>query len=226
MQILSFDTCGEFCSVALHAEGKLIAFTQDVSRSLQAAEILIPMIEVVMSKSGLFYDDLDYVALTRGPGSFTGIRVGLAAAEGILIATKASPLVLSNFDLWNYRAQMQIGKKLEAVVVLIRAYSGQIYLQIFEYAKPNKKNHPTLICAEDLITHVSYLSDKVVAFIGGGMLWTWNKFFEKRNFLFLPRYVNAKMLGELALKVLSNGLLEDHHKEVLPLYIKAPSVGA
>lgn len=225
MSILSFDTSGDFCSAALHVGNILLAFDQDVSRSLQAAEILIPMINRVMEKSGLSYNDLDYLALTKGPGSFTGIRVGLAAAQGILISTRASPLVMSNFDLWNYRAQMQIGKKLEAVVVLIKAYSGQLYLQIFEYGNNHSKDEPILICVQDLKAHVEHLSDKIVGFIGSGMLQIYDSFFDNPNFLFLPRHVNAKVLGQLAHHIISFGKLEGHHKEVLPLYIKAPSVG-
>ena len=191
MKILSFDTSGEFCSVALHVGKDLIAFDQDITCSLQAAELLIPMIDKVVKSSFLRYKDLDYVALTKGPGSFTGIRVGLSAAQGILMCTKASPVVFSNFELWNYRSKMQMGSGLDASVVVIKAYSGQIYTQVFEYCGDNK--NPELLTLEQLKKNIEYLADKTVAFLGTGITYLVDPFFQRPNFFFFTKIYKCKV---------------------------------
>jgi tRNA threonylcarbamoyladenosine biosynthesis protein TsaB len=221
MKILSFDSAGEFCSAAVHIDTQLVAFDQDITGSLQAAELLIPMIDKVMKDAFLSYGSLDHIAVTKGPGSFTGIRVGLSAAQGLLMSTKASPLVFSNFELWNYRAKMQMGSRLDASVVVINAYSGQVYIQIFECS--SNMNDPALINVEDLKGTVGHLSDKVVAFLGTGITNLEDPFFQRPNFFFLPRYTSAKFLGQLACDTI--GLGKIHSTDLAPLYMKPPSVG-
>ncbi len=223
MKILSFDTSGEFCSVAVHVGDQLAAFDQDITCSLQAAELLIPMIDKVMKYASIKYKELDYIALTKGPGSFTGIRVGLSAAQGILVSTKAIPLVFSNFELWNYRAKMQMGTCLDASVVIIKAYSGQIYVQVFEYYS-NIKN-PILLTPEDLKSNIEHLSNKVVGFLGTGITHLDDPFFQRPNFFFLPRYTNAKFLGQMAYELIAFKEINSTHQDSSPLYMKPPSVG-
>jgi tRNA threonylcarbamoyladenosine biosynthesis protein TsaB len=91
MLILAFDTTAAACSVALCRDGAVLAGARRVMDQGQA-EALIPMIEEVMARSGLTYNDVDRIAVTVGPGSFTGVRVGLAAARGLGLAA-AKPVV-------------------------------------------------------------------------------------------------------------------------------------
>ena len=85
MLVLALDTAMSACSVALVADGHALAVrSQAMERG--HAEALMPMIENVMSEGKRAYADLDLVAATLGPGAFTGIRIGLAAARGIALA--------------------------------------------------------------------------------------------------------------------------------------------
>jgi tRNA threonylcarbamoyladenosine biosynthesis protein TsaB len=85
MLVLALDTAMSACSVALCSNGSMLAVrSQAMERG--HAEALMPMIENVMAEGRRAYADLDLVAATVGPGAFTGIRIGLAAARGIALA--------------------------------------------------------------------------------------------------------------------------------------------
>src|SRR3569832_1939804 len=91
MLILAFDTSIAACSVALIRDAAILAATREVMDRGQA-EALMPMIERVMESARASYRDLDRIAVTTGPGSFTGVRVGLAAARGLGLASE-KPIV-------------------------------------------------------------------------------------------------------------------------------------
>lgn len=83
--ILAFDTSMGPCSVALLRDGVLVA-NAVLMDSHQQVKRLMPMIETAMQQAGLTYPDLDVIAVGIGPGSFTGIRIGMAAAHGFALS--------------------------------------------------------------------------------------------------------------------------------------------
>ncbi len=83
--ILSLETATPICSVALHRDGALLAFRETgVDKSHSA--LLSPFIEEVLGEAGVSYQDLDAVALSAGPGSYTGLRIGSSTAKGLCFA--------------------------------------------------------------------------------------------------------------------------------------------
>jgi tRNA threonylcarbamoyladenosine biosynthesis protein TsaB len=95
--ILAIDSAGLACS-AVVAVGDTILSAERVETRHSQAEALMPMVDAAMRKAGLPPAALDLVAATVGPGSFTGIRVGLAAARGIALATDAQLVGVSSFE--------------------------------------------------------------------------------------------------------------------------------
>jgi tRNA threonylcarbamoyladenosine biosynthesis protein TsaB len=90
MLILALDTAGPNCAVALgRATGKgepAIVAVREERLGRGHAERLMPMIEEVLAEAGMAFADLDRMAVTTGPGSFTGVRVGVAAARALALA--------------------------------------------------------------------------------------------------------------------------------------------
>ncbi|KUO67825.1 MAG: hypothetical protein APF80_15370 [Alphaproteobacteria bacterium BRH_c36] len=98
MNILGLDTCFDACSVALVRAGEGCVASRFEPMATGHAERLIPMIGEVMDEAGLDFDALDRIAVTNGPGTFTGTRIAVAAARSLGLAT-GKPLVGAT-SLW------------------------------------------------------------------------------------------------------------------------------
>src|SRR5262245_8271841 len=98
LRVLAIDTALEACSAAILDTDRTDGLT---SRSLPMmrghAEALVPLIAAVMSEAKVEFTELDRIAVTIGPGSFTGLRVGVAAARGIALATGKPAVGLTTF---------------------------------------------------------------------------------------------------------------------------------
>ncbi len=91
MWVLALDSATTACSVALWSDGEVRAHRFTVMARGQA-EALMPMVKSAMDEAGVSFRDLDLLAVTVGPGAFTGLRIGLSAARGMALAT-GLPLV-------------------------------------------------------------------------------------------------------------------------------------
>ena len=129
MFILAIDTALDACAAAVLDTGttKLIAqHSQAMKRG--HAEALMPLIAHVMKEAGLPFAALDRIAVTTGPGSFTGLRVGLSAARGIALA--AAKPVIGVTTLWAYAAPA-VGENGEHVIIsAIDARHDHVYFQV------------------------------------------------------------------------------------------------
>src|SRR2546421_3096138 len=97
MRVLAFDSSGGGCSAAA-LSGERVLATESAPMLRGQAEHLVPMIARVMSAAGLGFGELDLIAVTLGPGAFTGVRIGIATAQGLALATGASALGLGSFE--------------------------------------------------------------------------------------------------------------------------------
>lgn len=125
MIILAIDTALGACAAALLEDGRVRA-AQSVAMLRGHAEALMPMIAAVMDEAGAEFSDLDRVAVTVGPGSFTGLRVGVAAARGIALAAEKPAVGVTTLDAL---APLP-GSENHAQASVIDARHGHVYAQI------------------------------------------------------------------------------------------------
>lgn len=131
MKILAFDTCFSTCSIALLDSGQIIAKHQDFEPSQQAGK-LIPYIENILQDHDIEYADLKGIAVTTGPGSFTGIRIGLAAANALSLVTGVKIIGITTLEVMAYQAlQKSENKNYNCVGVIIDSYKQQLSFQEF-----------------------------------------------------------------------------------------------
>lgn len=130
MKVLAFDTALAACSAAAWADGKILAARH--RRLVRGhAEALMPMVEAVMAEAGAAYRDLDLIATTVGPGTFTGLRVGLAAARGVALAAGRPIVGVTTLEALAHgvdRAALG-GRRL---VAALDARRGEVYAQVFD----------------------------------------------------------------------------------------------
>lgn len=102
-RLLIFDTSCGACSVAVRSGARTVAERYEAMPRGQA-ERLLPMIEETLAAAGMAYGRLDAVGVTRGPGAFTGLRIGLAAARGLALALGIPAIGVSTFEALAVRA--------------------------------------------------------------------------------------------------------------------------
>jgi tRNA threonylcarbamoyladenosine biosynthesis protein TsaB len=130
MRVLAIDTALAACSAAvLDTEHGGIVAAESLPMTRGHAEALMPLVARVMDQASLAFTDLDRVAVTTGPGSFTGLRVGIAAARGIALAADKSAVGLST--LFAYAAPQIAADDRFPVVAAIDARHCHVYLQVF-----------------------------------------------------------------------------------------------
>lgn len=130
MKILAIDTATTSCSVAVRAKGLTVAYDFEPMVRGQS-EALIPMVLSVVSKTELNLEDLDLIAVTRGPGAFTGLRIGLAAARGLALAS-AIPCCGITTTETIAEAARQTEKAPLSHLVALDSKRSDLYIQAFD----------------------------------------------------------------------------------------------
>ena len=125
--ILALDTTTEACSVACWQCGKVIA-EDFLHLGRGHAEALTPMIASTIAQSGLGYDEFDAIAVTIGPGTFTGLRIGLAAARGLALAMSKPMIGVTTLEAVAYAARSEQ----RSVLAILDARRSQLYAQGFD----------------------------------------------------------------------------------------------
>jgi tRNA threonylcarbamoyladenosine biosynthesis protein TsaB len=130
MRILALDSSGSGCSVAVLSGERLLGHESAPMHRGQA-EHLVPMIARVMLGAGLGFNALDLVAVTLGPGAFTGVRIGIATAQGLALAAGLPALGLGSFETVAAAvpAALLAGRSL---LVAIESRREELYLQAFD----------------------------------------------------------------------------------------------
>ena len=130
MRVLAIDTALAACSAAVldTGDGGIVA-SESVPMTRGHAEALMPLLVQLMQGAGMDFRDIDRVVVTTGPGSFTGLRVGISAARGIALAAGKPAVGLST--LAAYAAPHMATDETVPVVAAIDARHAHVYLQVF-----------------------------------------------------------------------------------------------
>ncbi len=125
MLLLAIDTAGPACAVAVVRDGEVLAWTsEEIGRG--HAERLMPMIEAALGKAGVSFANLEAVAVTAGPGSFTGVRVGVAAARGLALALDIPAIGIGSLDALAFPIVQE--RSSGTVVAALDAKRGEVYV--------------------------------------------------------------------------------------------------
>src|SRR6516162_1830595 len=131
--VLAFDSAGSTCSVAV-AVGDTILCAERILTVHGQAEALLPMVDAAMRKAAVPPAGLDLIATTVGPGSFTGIRVGLAAARGIALATDARLIGVTSFVATAAGTAQSNLSETRFLLVALESRREDLYIQFFDPA--------------------------------------------------------------------------------------------
>lgn len=127
MIILAFDTAVEGCSAAVLDTASGQSYIERVATDRRQAEILVPLIGTLMQRAGLAFPELDRIAVTIGPGSFTGVRIGLATARALALAADKPLIGLSTLEVMAARAREGGQNLLAAIDTKRDDFYGQVF---------------------------------------------------------------------------------------------------
>jgi len=129
---LAIDTAAHLCAAALYdSERKslLAQKSEDIGRG--HAERLIGLLDELLDEAGIAYKDIDQIGVTRGPGSFTGIRVGLATARGLALGLDVSVVGVSVLNAIAYQYKFGLTGIQSPLMVALDARRGEVFMQTF-----------------------------------------------------------------------------------------------
>ena len=158
--ILCIETTTTNCSVALAKDGIIATLLEDNDKAYSHAEKLHVFIDKVLTKSGISKNQLDAVAVSKGPGSYTGLRIGVSAAKGLSYALDIPLIAISTLEALSFQIQNPEGY----IIPMIDARRMEVFTTVFD------ENFKQIIPIEALILNENsfedYLSKSKVSFLG------------------------------------------------------------
>ncbi len=193
-RILSIETSTSICSVAIHEQGELLALAEIKEPGAHAEKLLL-LVDEVFEKVGLSFADLDAVAVSQGPGSYTGLRIGVSTAKGIAYALEI-PLIGIN-TLQAMAASQPVAPG-DYVVAVLDARRKEVYTQTFGDSLQELSSIEAVVLEEGVFG--SILEKGRVYFVGDGVEKVKEEV-KSGNALFIADWaisISAKNMGVLA----------------------------
>ncbi len=213
MKILSIDTSSSLCSVALLEDNQPID-ELIIDDNKTHSQNLMPLIQNLFVKLNIGLSEINLIACNKGPGSFTGIRIGIATAKAIAEVANIPTIGISSLDCLAYNVPNATG----VICSLIDANNNQVYCAIFD------KNYNLLsdYIADDIYNINSILSNyNDITFVGTGSI--------NYKDILIKNYPNAKFstnnnqhsanVGKCAFEKYKNGYTENADT-ILPMYLR------
>lgn len=161
--ILCLETATTNCSVGVAKDGKLLSLKEDNSKNYSHAEKLHLFINEALEEVGITIEDLDAIAISKGPGSYTGLRIGVSAAKGLCFSLNIPLISIPTLNLLAYKLK---GKK-GVFVSMLDARRMEVYSAV--YNAEIKQIRDTEAQILDEYSFSEYLERSEVHFIGNGV---------------------------------------------------------
>lgn len=212
--ILSIESATSVCSVALHRDGELLLISERDQENAHAKQLMLS-IEDVFLRLGLKPDEIDAVAVSSGPGSYTGLRIGVSVAKGLAFAHDLHMIAVDSLTGLATQA-LPLCTQNDFVVPLMDARRMEVYTSVIEAGgKVIEPSHPLEI---DRNPFLKYLEAGKVFFLGDG-LEKLKDILDHKNSVYLPNLNSAVSIGTIAYKkFLDNSFEEIAYFE--PNYLK------
>ncbi|WP_298532761.1 tRNA (adenosine(37)-N6)-threonylcarbamoyltransferase complex dimerization subunit type 1 TsaB [uncultured Algibacter sp.] len=161
--ILNIETATTNCSVSLSDNGETIMIKEDNDKSYSHAERLHVYIESVLKEAHISSVDLSAIAISKGPGSYTGLRIGVSAAKGLCFAMDKPLISVATLQALAWQVTIKEG----CIVAMLDARRMEVYSAIFDANHSQIRNTQAQILDEASFSE--YLEKGKVYFIGNGV---------------------------------------------------------
>ncbi|HPJ10722.1 MAG TPA: tRNA (adenosine(37)-N6)-threonylcarbamoyltransferase complex dimerization subunit type 1 TsaB [Flavobacterium sp.] len=188
--ILNIETATKNCSVAIAKDGQTLICSEIAEQGYSHAEKLHVFIEEVLQRSGVSFTDLSAIAVSQGPGSYTGLRIGVSAAKGLCYALGIPLIAVDTLQI--LAAQVTIDSGL--IVPMLDARRMEVYSAIFD-----TNHHKTRPTEAQIITSESFIDCKETLYFVGDGAQKCRPLLTRDNFVFLDEivYPSAREMSAL-----------------------------
>lgn len=221
MRVLSID-CSTKCASCCVLEDETVLGEVSFNYKKSHSIILMPMIEYLLSNLDLSINSMDGFVISKGPGSFTGLRIGVATVKGLSQGTGKPFVGVSSLNSLAYNMAYCSG----IVCPIIDALRNNVYCSIykFEGEKLQMMKEDSIISINELIKFLS-TQNQPICFVGNAVpLFKEQLLNELKNVVFAPphlNFTNASSLGLLGMALLNKGVTDDLYT-FSPEYLRIP----
>lgn len=222
MKILAFDSTATAASVAICDDGKVVT-EFFVNAGLTHSRTLVPMLDAALKNTDSSLADVDAIAISNGPGSFTGVRIGVAVAKGIAFAENLSCIEVSTLESMAYNLTLTDC----LVCAAMDARCAQVYNAIFEikYGEVQRLTDDRAISIADLKAELTEkYTDKRIILVGDGAELCFKELIDTSLSVELApeslRFQRASSVAAAAFDKLNKGEKPKTAGELLPSYLR------
>jgi len=210
--ILNIETATKNCSVALAKEGITVLCKEIAEEGYSHAERLHVFIEEIIKETGITFQDISAIAVSQGPGSYTGLRIGVSAAKGLCYALGVPLIAVDTLQVLASQAKVSNG----LIIPMLDARRMEVYSAIFA------SNHENIRAVQaEVITENSFEDLQETIYFVGDCAEKCKPVLTKENFIFLEeiKYPSAKEMSFLSFeKYKKNDTVDVAYFE--PYYLK------
>lgn len=194
--ILHIDTASAVASVSIARDGNIISSIENKLVN-EHASFLQPAIKKMLQDTGISLPETDAIAVVNGPGSYTGLRVGLASAKGLCFALNKPLVTIGTLPLMAHAAIQATGDKNILYAPMIDARRMEVFTAVYDADGKEKLSPCSKILTND--SFVAFLLLYKVLFFGSGSQ-KWEKICRHPNALFSRDYDTIQSFAQLSLK--------------------------
>lgn len=200
--ILNIETATKNCSVALAKNGQTIICKEIAEEGYSHAEQLHVFIDEIIKQSGVRFKDLDAIAVSHGPGSYTGLRIGVSAAKGLCFALNIPLISVATLQVLASQAQVTNG----VIIPMLDARRMEVYSAIFGTNLVMKRE-----VQAEVITENSFETITETVYFVGDCTEKCQSVLVKSNFNFLEevKYPSANEMSALSFQKFQSNDFED-----------------
>lgn len=161
--LLNLETATTNCSVSLSKDEQIIALKENNAENYSHSEQLHIFIKEALQEASLSFSDLDAVAISKGPGSYTGLRIGVSAAKGLCFALDIPLISIPTLESMAHQIKLQVG---ETVIPVLDARRMEVYSCVYDAGHQEIRETRAEIIDEG--SFAEYVSTSKVYLIGSG----------------------------------------------------------
>ena len=219
MLVLSVDSSSATATCALVKDDQILGEI-NLNSKREHSVIIMDLIDEILKRYNLTIKDVDAFAISEGPGSFTGLRIGMATIKGMAFSTNKPCISISTLDTLAYNVVNFDG----IICPIIDALRDNVYTNLYKNVdgKLTAISEAACLSLTELIEDLNKRNEKVI-FVGDGVAKHRNRITEEvSNTIFAPLnclYPKASSLGELAIDKLNQGITSPLN-EFAPVYLR------